>query len=181
MDLKVITCDRYTHQAKYALPVPPSPNLRTMEAVYAYPSICLFEGTNVSLGRGTDKPFRQYGCPEFEGKFTYSFTPQSMPGAKEPPLKDKKCYGELVAGTEKEVLRTIDGHLYLGWLIKAYNAYPQKEKFFIRYITQLAGNTQLEAMIKKGASEKEIRAQWAEGLEQFKKIRKKYLLYADFE
>jgi uncharacterized protein YbbC (DUF1343 family) len=96
LQLVVVPCANYTHKKKYKLPVAPSPNLKTMAAVYAYPSLCLFEGTPISVGRGTDKPFQQYGCPEFAGSFSYFFTPQSMMGAKTPPYEGKACYGELV-------------------------------------------------------------------------------------
>ena len=180
LDLKVIPCSSYTHSAKYELPVAPSPNLKTMAAVYAYPSLCLFEGTTVSVGRGTDLPFQQYGCPEFEGRYSYSFTPRSMTGAKNPPYEHKLCYGEVVGHNEKEVLRVINNRLRLDWLIRAYNAYPDKEKFFNGFMTKLCG-PELAAQVKGGASENEIRKSWEKDLAEFKKIRKKYLLYKDFE
>lgn len=181
LDLKVVPCKNYKHSTKYKLPVPPSPNLRTMEAVYAYPSLCLFEGTPLSLGRGTDKPFRQYGCPEFEGKFTYTFTPTSGYGAKKPPLEGKTCYGELVAPTEKDILDQTRGTMQLKWLIKAYELYPTKSKFFTSFFTTLAGTKELEAQIRSGNTAEAIRKSWENDLVAFKKIRKKYLLYDDFE
>lgn len=180
LKLTVIKCVNYDHSKKYRLPVAPSPNLRTMEAVYAYPSICFFEGTALSLGRGTDKPFRQYGCPEFEGKFDYSFVPKSGYGAKKPLLEGQTCYGELVAPTEKEILKEINGQLEMKWVIKAWNFYPTKSKFFTSYFTTLAGTALLEKQIKEGISEKEIRKSWERDLNAFKLIRKKYLLYDDF-
>jgi uncharacterized protein YbbC (DUF1343 family) len=180
LDLKVVKCHNYTHSSRYKLPVPPSPNLRTMEAVYAYPSLCLFEGTVISMGRGTDKPFRLYGCPEFEGKFTFSFTPHSGTGAKKPPYEDKPCYGELVAGTENEILSETANKLQLKWLMRAYDSYPDKRKFFTSFFTNLCGNTKLKEQIVDGEKENIIRKTWAKDLNTFRKIRKKYLLYPDF-
>lgn len=180
LNLQVVMCANYEHSAKYRLPVAPSPNLKTMEAIYAYPSLCLFEGTVISMGRGTDKPFRLYGCPEFKGKFTYSFTPTSMQGAKKPPYEGKPCFGELVAGSEREILSAINGRLQLKWLIKAFSNYPTKQKFFSGFFTALSGTSQLRTQIEKQLSEREIRASWQPGLEKFKAIRKKYLLYPDF-
>ncbi len=180
LDLKVIKCRNYTHRDKYELPVAPSPNLRTMAAVYAYPSLCLFEGTVVSVGRGTDKPFRQFGCPELEGKYAYSFTPQSGVGAKHPPYEGKVCYGELVGATAEEVLGKIQGEFRLNWLIGAYNAYPAKDKFFTAFFVKLCGQSRLQEQIKNGESEATIRKSWRGDIEAFKKIRKKYLLYKDF-
>ncbi|MBX2906394.1 MAG: DUF1343 domain-containing protein [Taibaiella sp.] len=180
LDLEVIKCTNYDHRSKYKLPVPPSPNLKTMEAIYAYPSLCLFEGTVISMGRGTDMPFRQYGCPEFSGKFRYTFTPHSMQGAAKPPYEGKQCYGELVAGTEKEILQELGGKLRLHWLIKAFKQYPTKAKFFTSFFTSLAGTETLRQQIEAGKSEKEIRDSWQPALDNFNKVRKKYLLYRDF-
>ncbi len=187
LDLKVIKCAGYTHDKKYKLPVAPSPNLRTMAAVYAYPALCLFEGTVVSVGRGTDLPFQQYGCPEFEGKFTYSFTPKSSKGAKNPLYQDKVCYGELVnlhdgdeAFQESAILTFLDNRYRLNWLIKAYNAYPDKKKFFNDFFVKLTGNNSIAEQIKSGVSEKDIWAAWEKDLTVFKNVRKKYLLYKDF-
>jgi uncharacterized protein YbbC (DUF1343 family) len=179
--LTVVRCSGYTHSNLYRLPVAPSPNLRTMEAVYAYPSLCFFEGTPVSVGRGTSMPFRQYGCPQFAGKFSYSFTPVSGYGAKTPPHQDKKCYGELVAGQEKQLLKELDGRVQLKWLIKAWKNYPTKSNFFTSFFTKLSGTPQLEQQIRQGVSEKQIRKSWQASLNSFKQIRKKYLLYPDFD
>jgi len=181
LDLAVIPCGNYNHKKKYKLPVAPSPNLRTMEAVYAYPSLCLFEGTVISMGRGTDKPFRQYGCPEFEGKYKYSFTPQSGPGAKKPPYENKRCYGELVTDNEQNILNAINKRIQLKWLLQAYSNYPDKEKFFTAFFTKLAGTATLAEQIKDNTSEQMIRRSWEDGIRAFKKTRKKYLLYPDFE
>ncbi|GAA4467989.1 DUF1343 domain-containing protein [Nemorincola caseinilytica] len=176
----VVPCKNYTHYKRYQLPVPPSPNLRTMEAVYAYPSMCLFEGTTISVGRGTYFPFLQYGCPEFEGLMHHSFTPRSGPGAKTPPYEGKKCYGEILGDIKELGLREEeDGQLQLKWLIKAYRSYPTKKNFFTSFFTKLAGTTILEEQIKQNVPEADIRASWKNDLEAFKKIRKKYLLYQD--
>lgn len=180
-DLKVIKCVNYNHAKKYELPVAPSPNLRTMSAVYAYPSLCLFEGTVVSVGRGTSLPFQQYGCPEFEGKYEYNFTPVSGPGAKTPPYEDRKCFGEIIGLTPDEMLQKIDDKFQIKWLIKAYNSYPNKDKFFNAFFTKLCGSPKLEAQIKEGDTEEVIRKSWQTDLIRFKKMRKKYLLYEDFE
>jgi uncharacterized protein YbbC (DUF1343 family) len=181
IDLRVIKCINYDHTKKYELPVAPSPNLRTMAAVYAYPSLCLFEGTVVSVGRGTDLPFQQFGCPEFEGKYEYSFTPHSIEGAKNPPYENKPCYGAIVGTTADEVLQIINNRFCLKWLIKAYSDYPVKDKFFNTFFIKLAGASKLMEEIKNNLPEKEITVTWQNDLYSFKKIRKKYLLYADFE
>jgi uncharacterized protein YbbC (DUF1343 family) len=177
---QVIKCRNYTHKSSYALPVKPSPNLPDMQAVYLYPSICFFEGTAVSLGRGTDKPFQQFGSPLFP-KNLYSFTPRSVDGAKNPPFLNQVCYGYDLS--KIDVLKEIGDHLQLKWLIEAYRLFPDKEKFFLstNYINKLAGTDLLMQQIKEGKSEKEIRESWQPALHQFKKIRKKYLLYEDFE
>ena len=179
--LTVIKCSGYTHKKKYKLPVAPSPNLRTMAAVYAYPSLCLFEGTKVSVGRGTNMPFQQYGCPAFEGEYVFIFTPESSEGAKKPLFENSKCYGEVIGVTEDEVLRAIDNKLQLKWLLKGYVACPAKNGYFNSFFIKLSGTASLQEQIEKGATEKEIRKSWEKGLENFKKIRKKYLLYKDFE
>lgn len=178
LDLKVIPCDNYNHQTLYRLPVAPSPNLKNMAAIYLYPSLCFFEGTVVSLGRGTDKPFQQYGHPQLKG-FSYSFTPASVTGATNPPLKDKKCYGELVASDANTAYRMTENKLQLKWLIKAYQAFPDKNAFFNNFFVKLAGTNTLQEQIKKGMSEEQIRASWQPELEQFKTIRSKYLLYKE--
>lgn len=177
--LTVVPCSGYDHSRLYKLPVAPSPNLRTMAAIYAYPSLCLFEGTPISVGRGTDLPFQQFGCPGFAGHFTYHFTPQAGPGAKNPPYERKECFGETV-GDEQQLLRTLSGHLHLAWLIKAYAAYPEKNKFFTPFFTKLSGTASLMEQVANGKTEQEIRKSWEPALSAFKLIRKKYLLYKDF-
>ena len=181
LDFKVVKCINYKHASKYRLPVAPSPNLKTMGAVYAYPSLCLFEGTAVSVGRGTDMPFMQYGAPELEGKFSYSFTPRSMEGAKSPPYENKRCYGELLGVDAGHILKKTTGGFQISWVIKAYQAYPDKDKFFNSFFIKLSGTSKLEPQIKKGDTEEMIRKSWADDLRTFKVIRKRYLLYPDFE
>ena len=187
--ITIIKNKNYTHKSKYILPVKPSPNLGTMASVYWYGSNCLFEGTVLSEGRGTDFPFAIFGHPSLP-KTLYTFTPTSRDGAKEPKLKDQTCYGWNLAGTDKEVLQKVDGKIQLSYLLEAYKLFPEKEKFFITpksgkptdyFFNKLAGNDALQKQIIAGTSEKEIRASWAAGLNAFKKIRKKYLLYTDFE
>ena len=176
--LTVITCQHYDHHTYYQLPVKPSPNLPNMAAIYLYPSTCLFEGTALSLGRGTDLPFQVFGHPSY-AKNLFSFTPHSTPGAKEPPLKDVTCYGYNLTGTPDAVRKEMNGRVQLKWLIQAYQLFPEKDKFFIPFFNKLAGNTILQQQIKKGLSEAEIRKSWEPALTQFKTTRKKYLLYAE--
>jgi uncharacterized protein YbbC (DUF1343 family) len=176
--LTVITCERYDHHTFYQLPVKPSPNLPNMAAIYLYPSTCLFEGTALSLGRGTDLPFQVFGHPSYP-KNLYSFTPRSTPGAKEPPLKNVTCYGYNLTGTPDAVRKEMDGKVQLKWLLQAYQLFPEKEKFFIPFFNKLAGNTTLQRQIKQGLSETEIRKSWEPALKKFKTTRKKYLLYAE--
>lgn len=183
LDLKVIPIKNYDHHSLYHLPVSPSPNLKNMAAIYLYPSLCLFEGTDVSLGRGTDIPFQQYGHPGFQSSkgMTYSFTPRSMQGATNPPQMNKKCYGQLVAKTPEAAILATQNKFNIEWIIKAYQAHPNKSKFFIGFFNTLAGNSKLRQQITAGTSEAAIRKSWEPELIQFKKIRKQYLLYPDFE
>jgi uncharacterized protein YbbC (DUF1343 family) len=185
----VIPNGNYTHKSKYILPVKPSPNLPDIQSIYWYPSICFFEGTVISEGRGTDKPFQIFGHPSLP-KNLYSFTPTSREGAKDPKLKDQVCYGWNVSGTPTEVLKKINNRLQLGYLLKAYQLFPEKDKFFIlpksgnadeSFFNKLAGNATLMKQIQAGTSEKEIRKSWEPKLKAFKKLRKKYMLYPDFE
>jgi len=177
--LTVITCENYTHQSLYKLPVMPSPNLKNMSAIYLYPSLCLFEGTKASLGRGTPYPFQQFGHPDLKKSYTHTFTPVSMEGATDPPLKNQKCYGVMVADNDYKALRVSDSKLNLKWIIEAYNNYPKKDEFFIPFFEKLSGTDKLRAQIKAGASEADIRKSWQPELDKFKTIRKKYLLYAE--
>jgi uncharacterized protein YbbC (DUF1343 family) len=176
--LTVITCQQYDHHTYYQLPVKPSPNLPNMASIYLYPSMCLFEGTALSLGRGTDLPFQVFGGPTLP-KNLYAFTPHSTEGAKEPPLKDVTCYGYNLTGTPAESRQKMDNQVQLKWLIQAYQLFPDKNKFFISSFNRLAGNTTLQQQIKQGLSEAAIRKSWEPALSQFKTTRKKYLLYAE--
>lgn len=186
---KVIKCANYTHKSKYVLPVRPSPNLPEIQSVYLYPSTCFFEGTVLSEGRGTPTPFEVFGDPSLP-KNLYSFTPQPNEGAKSSKHYGEKCYGWNLHDTPGKVLEKVNNRIQLKWLIEAYKLFPDKEKFFLlpksgnmeeSHITKLAGNNDLWQQIKSGKSEEEIRKSWEPALSDFKKIRKKYLLYEDFE
>lgn len=176
--LTVITCKDYTHKTLYELPVSPSPNLKNMAAIYLYPSLCFFEGTSISVGRGTENPFQQFGHPLLK-TYSYSFTPKSMIGATDPPLKNQVCFGKMIASDPKSALNAIDNKLQLKWLLDAYAAFPQKDKFFNNFFVKLSGTSLLQKQIEQGLSEKEIRKSWESDLNKFKKIRSKYLLYAE--
>jgi uncharacterized protein YbbC (DUF1343 family) len=174
--LTVIKCLYYTHESLYSLPVKPSPNLPNMASVYLYPSLCLFEGTTLSVGRGTNKAFQQFGAPSMP-HYLYHFEPVSMPGATHPPHENETCYGFDLSGTNADVLTQIDHHFQLKWILKAYQLFPDKSDFFNNYFDKLAGNGLLENQIKSGMSEAAIRKSWQPALNHFKVIRKKYLLY----
>jgi uncharacterized protein YbbC (DUF1343 family) len=177
--LTVIPCLNYTHKSRYTLPVKPSPNLPDMQSVYLYPSLCLFEGTPVSVGRGTPKPFQQFGHPSFPPG-DYSFTPESMPGALNPPQKGQLCYGDDLSQVNVE--KVTGGRWSLQWLLKAYGLFPDKDHFFTGNgagFDRLAGTALLRQQIREGLTEEQIRKSWEPALSNFKKIRKKYLLYAD--
>jgi uncharacterized protein YbbC (DUF1343 family) len=175
--LKIIKVANYKHSLPYKLPVSPSPNLNTDQSILFYPSICLFEGTTFSLGRGTYFPFLVLGHPLLKGIYTYSFTPLSIPGMSEsPPQKDKQCFGIDLKNYTADKIRNM-GHINLAWLIELYKAFPDKGHFFNAYFTKLAGNTILQKQITDGKTEDEIRRSWQPGLEEFKRTRNKYLLY----
>jgi uncharacterized protein YbbC (DUF1343 family) len=154
----------------YSLPIKPSPNLPNDQAINLYASLCLFEGTNVSSGRGTEKQFQIYGSP-FLPKSDFSFTPVPNFGAKEPMHKDQLCYGEDLTTIPKAQ------QLELKWLIKAYQTTSDKSNFFNDFFTKLAGTKKLQQQIEAEISESEIRKSWENGLVVFKEIRKKYLIY----
>lgn len=186
--LTVIRCGNYTHKSKYVLPVRPSPNLPDIQAIYLYPSTCFFEGTVLSEGRGTDKPFKVFGHPSLP-KNLYSFTPNPTAGAKSSKLYGQVCYGWNLDGTPEEVLKETNGRIQLKWLMEAYKLFPVKDSFFIipksgkmedSFFNKLAGNNELWKQIRAGLSEDEIRKSWEPKLSAFKKTRKKYLLYEDF-
>ncbi len=180
LNLTIIPCANYDHNTRYTLPINPSPNLRTMAAIYCYPSLCFFEGTVVSVGRGTNTPFQQFGHPAFKGKTNYSFIPDVPFKGPSPKLAGEHCYGQMIAQSTKEADHILRNSIRLRWLIMAYNWYPEKEKFFNNFFSKLAGTTQLRKQIEQGMSEAEIKATWQEDLDAFKEIRKKYLLYTDF-
>lgn len=176
LSLEIVDCQNYTHHSRYELPVAPSPNLKSMAAIYLYPSLCLFEGTQISVGRGTIKPFQQFGHPALKG-FSHSFVPKAMPGASKPLLMGQTCYGRLLANTTEEALTQMDGKMQIKWLLEAYLAYPEKDRFFNNFFNTLAGTNQLKSQIKQGLSESAIRASWQKDLENFKHTREKYLRY----
>ncbi len=186
---QVIKCANYTHKSKYQLPVKPSPNLPNMQAVYLYPSTCLFEGTVLSEGRGTNQPFMVFGHPSLP-KNLYAFTPQPNEGAKSSKHYGSTCYGWNLFGTTTEVVNKINNQVQLKWLLEAYRLFPQKDSFFIypksgkmeeSFFNKLSGNNALWQQIKNGTTEAAIKASWQPHLNEFKAIRKKYLLYEDFE
>ena len=178
----VIKCKNYDHNSKYILPVNPSPNLKEMQSIYLYPSTCFFEGTVMSEGRGTDKPFQIFGHPSLP-KNLFSFTPVPNAGAKSSKCFGVKCFGWDLSGTSEEILKKLDNKIQLKYFIDAYKLFPGKDSFFLKtnFINKLAGNDVLVQQIKKGVPEKKIRQSWEPALTKFKKIRKKYLLYTDFE
>jgi len=186
---QVIKCANYTHKSRYVLPVKPSPNLPNIQSIYLYPSTCFFEGTVLSEGRGTDKPFQVFGHPSLP-KNLYSFTPNPNEGAKSSKLYGQKCYGWDLSGPVEKVEKEAGNKVQLKWLMEAYKLFPNKDSFFIlpkskkmeeSFFNKLAGNNDLWQQIKAGKTEEEIRASWEPKLAEFKTIRKKYLLYEDFE
>lgn len=177
-DLHVVPCANYDHQRRWAINRRPSPNLRTLHSVYLYPSICYFEGTTVSLGRGTELSFEVYGHPSFEGKCRFKFTPDAIDGAKNPRYKGQTCYGrDLRLLDDEEIIRRgVD----LSYVIDAYNLMGRPgDEFFTPMFEKLIGRSYVREMIKEGKSAEEIKATWAQEVEEFKKLRRRYLLYAE--
>lgn len=180
-DLSVIKNANYSHLMYYSLPIPPSPNLKDDLAIALYPSLCFFEGTPISVGRGTEKPFTVFGHPSFE-KMTYSFTPTPGVGALRPKLQGELCYG-----VDLSTLSLVDfrakGKLELSWLIDTYHSWTAEDAFFNPngWFDQLAGTEKFRKMMEEGANEEEIRASWQNDINKFKMLRKRYLLYDDFE
>ncbi len=172
--LWVVPCKNYTHKIKYALPAPPSPNLRSEEAISLYPSLCLFEATTISIGRGTEFPFEVYGHPLFP-KDNFSFTPVSVSGAKNPMYENRVCYGFDLRGS----LTKRKYEINLNYLIHAKELLGDTLPFIdqVSFFNRLAGTAKLRDQINAGWTAKEIRETWREDLEEFKKIRQKYLLY----
>jgi uncharacterized protein YbbC (DUF1343 family) len=178
-NLKYITVENYNHSYYYVLPLPPSPNLPDMEAVYLYPSLGLFEGTVISVGRGTDFPFQVLGHPLLK-KTDFSFVPQSNFGAKDPPYKGDTCYGYNLDNFSKVYLKNLH-QMYLFWLQETYSELKDTLTYFNSYFNYLSGNAVLKQQIISGMSEDDIRKSWQDDLSKYKIIRKKYLLYPDFE
>ena len=168
-NLKVIPLKNYNHQTTYSLPIKPSPNLPNDKSINLYPSLCFFEGTNISAGRGTEMQFQVYGSP-YVTKSSFTFTPQANEGSKYPKYKNKRCFGEDLRTAKN--LQKLD----LSYVIKAYQQNTAKE-FFNTFFTKLAGTKNLQKQIEQGLSEKQIRKTWEQDLISFKKIRKKYLIY----
>lgn len=175
-DVTVIKCKNYTHQTMYQLPIPPSPNLPNMKAVYLYPSICYFEATPVSLGRGTQLPFQVYGHPNMTG-YNYSFTPHSTSGAKSPPQLGRLCHGVNLSELSEEEIRKkgVD----LSYLIDAYQNLNMDDYFFRPFFERLIGTDYVRKMIEQGKDADEIKAMWKEDVEKFKVQRRPYLLYEE--
>ena len=175
-DVTVIKCKNYTHQTMYQLPIPPSPNLPNMKAVYLYPSICYFEATPVSLGRGTQLPFQVYGHPNMTG-YNYSFTPQSTSGAKNPPQLGRLCHGVNLSALSEEEIRKkgVD----LSYLIDAYRNLNMDDYFFRPFFERLIGTDYVRKMIEQGKDADEIKAMWKEDVEKFKVQRRPCLLYEE--
>lgn len=170
--LAVISMKNYDHQMAYSLPIKPSPNLPNDQSIALYPSLCFFEGTNVSVGRGTNKQFQVFGSPDLDKNyFKFSFTPQPNEGAKTPPQEGKLCYGRDLSQLD------VKPGLNLEYLIEAYSNTANKSKFFNSFFVKLAGTAKLQEQIEKGLSEKDIKATWSKGLEDFKQVRTKYILY----
>jgi uncharacterized protein YbbC (DUF1343 family) len=174
LNMEFIRCRNWTHSTPYSLPVAPSPNLRRDRAIRLYPTLCLFEGTVISVGRGTDKPFQQWGNPELNGKFQDSFTPQSTTGASHPPFEGQTCYGRISqAGT------MIPAKIDIHYLIEMYQSYPKRDAFFNAFFEKLSGTKELRKQIVAGMSAAAIEKSWEPGLKKFKAIRSKYLLYPE--
>jgi len=175
-DITVIKCKNYTHQTMYELPIPPSPNLPNMKAVYLYPSTCYFEATPVSLGRGTQLPFQIYGHPNMLG-YDYTFTPQSIPGAKNPPQLNRICHGVNLSELSNEEIwkKGVD----LSYLIDAYRNLNMDDYFFRPFFELLTGRDYVRKMIKQGKNADDIKAMWKEDVEKFKIQRKPYLIYEE--
>jgi len=182
--IKIIPVANYHHDLPYTLPVKPSPNLNTQQAVLLYPSTCMFEGVYVNHGRGTLFPFTVLGSPELKGKYEFSYTPTGIKGMAETPLfMDQVCYGLDLRNYDVEQLRKTK-KINLQWIMELYRAHPYKEKFFdsklskeMGVIERLIGSGSFRQQIIDGKSEEEIRASWEPGLSDYKKMRKKYLLY----
>ena len=176
-NLTVIPLGNYDRNNIYELPIKPSPNLPNWESVYLYPSLCFFEGTVVSVGRGTEMPFQVYGHPQIESE--YSFTPKQANGRNKPLYCDTECYGKQLMQYATAYKKN-PNKLNLAWIIEAHNQLKDKGNFFNNFFVKLSGTKELQRQIEEGLSEEEIRDSWKEGLDKYKEIRAKYLLYKDF-
>ena len=177
--LTVIECLNYTHDSVYILPIRPSPNLPNQTSIYLYPSLGLFEGTVISIGRGTDFPFQVFGHPKLKD-MPFTFTPESRPGAsKNPPLKGELCYGVDLRDYDHSFFLQLK-QINLDWLVYAYRSFPNNDKFFNSYFNSLTGSRQLRQQLIDGVDEQTIRESWKPGLDNFMEVRKGYLLYPDF-
>lgn len=182
--LKIIKVANYDHSMPYTLPVKPSPNLNTQQAILLYPSTCMFEGVYINHGRGTQYPFTVLGSPELKGKYSFSFTPISIKGMAETPIfMNEVCYGLDLRNYDTEKLRK-SGKINIQWIMELYKAHPHKEKFFESKFSNQMNNIEIQIgngifrkQIIDGVSEAEIRKSWEPGLSQYKEMRKKYLLY----
>jgi len=182
--LKIIKVANYDHSMPYTLPVKPSPNLNTQQAILLYPSTCMFEGVYINHGRGTQYPFTVLGSPELKGKYSFSFTPISIKGMAETPIfMNEVCYGLDLRNYDTEKLRK-SGKINIQWIMELYKAHPHKEKFFESKFSNQMNNIEIQIgngifrkQIIDGVSEEEIRKSWEPGLSQYKEMRKKYLLY----
>lgn len=182
-NLKVVQLINYDHTKRPVIRIPPSPNLPNMDAIYLYPSICLLEGAHVSLGRGTDLPFQLVGFPGFKklgGEIDTTFKPENIKGVSiNPPYRDTICTGMSLSGMGNEI--QIKGELELRILLLMYQRFPDRSAFFNSFFNKLAGNSELQEQIKENLSEDQIKSSWKSDLDEFKLIRKKYLLYPDFK
>lgn len=176
VELTVIPCENYTHQTRYSLPIAPSPNLKTMTAIYLYPSTCYFEGTPVSLGRGTEMPFEVYGHPDMKNR-DFSFTPEPTEGAKHPPLEGVLCYGVDLRDVSDD--DAIGQGVNLAYVIDAYNDLGMGDEFFTPFFEKLVGRTDIRRMIMDGKSADEIKATWHDDVAKFREQRRPYLLYEE--
>jgi uncharacterized protein YbbC (DUF1343 family) len=182
--LEIIKVSNYRHDLEYTLPVSPSPNLNTQQAILLYPSTCLFEGTYLNHGRGTYFPFTVLGSPDLKGIYDFSYTPTGIKGMAETPLHmNEVCYGLDLRNYDVNKLRE-KKQINLNWMVELYKSYPDKEKFFdsklskeMGTIERLIGVGDFRTQIAEGKSESEIRQTWEPGLSSYKKMRTKYLLY----
>jgi len=177
-ELEIIKLENYSHQLSYELPIKPSPNLPNQRSIYLYPSLCLFEGTEISVGRGTNTQFQVWGHPDLTNQF-YSFTPVPGEGSKYPKHQDKVCHGQTLTPKSAESIFENEAYFNLHYILAAYNAYPDKANFFLKnlFFDKLAGTDKLRKQIISGMDAEQIKATWKTDLAVFKKKRLQYLLY----